>query len=149
MSAEVTVLSAASWQGHATELAQILRANSMGATGAFVPARSLAATHGGENATVSDASYWASHPSELDHALGGSAPTTSRPAINAGAAPVTQERLTMTVEEAAVALGISRAFAYEAVRRGEIPAITIGRRKLIPRAALEKMLGSVEPDADT
>ncbi len=37
-------------------------------------------------------------------------------------------RLTLTVEEAAQVLGISRAFAYEAVRRGEIPSIKIGRR---------------------
>ena len=32
-----------------------------------------------------------------------------------------QFRLTLTVEEVAATLGISRAFAYEAVRRGEIP----------------------------
>ena len=51
-----------------------------------------------------------------------------------------QQRLTMTVEEAATALGISRATAYEAVSRGEIPAIRIGRRILIPKVALEKLL---------
>jgi excisionase family DNA binding protein len=51
-----------------------------------------------------------------------------------------QQRLTMTVEEAAVALGISRATAYEAVSRGEIPCIRIGRRILIPKVALEKLL---------
>ncbi len=46
----------------------------------------------------------------------------------------------MTVEEAASALGISRAFAYEAVTRNEIPHVRIGRRILVPRAALERML---------
>jgi len=51
-----------------------------------------------------------------------------------------QQRLTMTVEEAAIALGISRASAYEAVSRGEIPCIRIGRRILIPKVALEKLL---------
>ena len=51
-----------------------------------------------------------------------------------------QQRLTMTVEEAATALGISRATAYDAVSRGEIPAIRIGRRILIPKVALEKLL---------
>ena len=51
-----------------------------------------------------------------------------------------QQRLTMTVEEAATALGISRATAYEAVSRGEIPAIRIGRRILIPKVALAKLL---------
>jgi excisionase family DNA binding protein len=50
------------------------------------------------------------------------------------------ERLTLTVEQAAEALGISRAFAYEAVARGDIPCIRIGRRVLIPKIALEKML---------
>jgi excisionase family DNA binding protein len=43
------------------------------------------------------------------------------------------------VEEAAAALGISRAFAYEAVTRNEIPHVRIGRWILIPRAALERM----------
>ncbi|HXY45875.1 MAG TPA: helix-turn-helix domain-containing protein [Acidimicrobiales bacterium] len=51
-----------------------------------------------------------------------------------------QERLTLTVEEAAKALGISRAFAYEAVRREEIPSIRIGKRVLVPKAALHKRL---------
>jgi excisionase family DNA binding protein len=50
------------------------------------------------------------------------------------------QRLTMTVEEAAQVLGISRATAYEAVGRGEIPCIRIGKRILIPKAALEKMV---------
>ncbi|MDE3205945.1 MAG: helix-turn-helix domain-containing protein [Acidobacteriota bacterium] len=35
-------------------------------------------------------------------------------------------------------LGISRASAYEAVRRGDIPAIRIGRRILVPRVALQR-----------
>ena len=50
------------------------------------------------------------------------------------------QRLTLTVEQAAEALGISRAFAYEAVARGEIPCIRIGRRVLIPKIALDKLL---------
>ena len=37
-------------------------------------------------------------------------------------------------------LGISRAFAYDAVRRGEIPAIKIGRRILVPKLALDRLL---------
>ena len=51
---------------------------------------------------------------------------------------------TMTVEEAAAALGISRAFAYEAITRNEIPHVRIGRRILVPRSALERMLGASE-----
>ena len=53
-------------------------------------------------------------------------------------------RLTLTVEEAAAALGISRAGAYDAVRRGEIPSIRIGRRVLVPRAALERLLDGAD-----
>jgi excisionase family DNA binding protein len=49
-------------------------------------------------------------------------------------------RLTLTVEEAAHALGIGRNSAYEAIRTGDIPSIRIGRRRLVPRAALEKKL---------
>jgi len=43
-------------------------------------------------------------------------------------------RLTLTVEEAAQLLGISRALAYEAVQRGEIPHLRVGRRILVPRS---------------
>ena len=50
------------------------------------------------------------------------------------------QRRTITVEEAAKALGIGRNSAYEAVRRGEIPSIAIGRRLLVPAAALERLL---------
>jgi excisionase family DNA binding protein len=52
------------------------------------------------------------------------------------------ERRVVTVNEAAVMLRISRASAYEAVRRKEIPTIRIGRRLLVPLAALERMLAS-------
>ena len=47
---------------------------------------------------------------------------------------------TMTVDEAAARLGIGRRLAYEAVQRGEIPVIRLGRRLLGPRAALDAML---------
>lgn len=55
------------------------------------------------------------------------------------------DRLTYTVEEAAAVLGISRAFAYEAVHRGEIPHLRIGRRILIPRSALTQLVESAGP----
>jgi excisionase family DNA binding protein len=48
-------------------------------------------------------------------------------------------RLTMTVDEVAKRLGISRPSAYEGVRVGQIPSVRIGRRLLIPVAALERM----------
>ncbi len=55
-------------------------------------------------------------------------------------------KLAMTVSEAACRLGIGRNSAYEAVRRGEIPTIRIGKRILVPIAALQQLLdGSWKP----
>lgn len=51
-------------------------------------------------------------------------------------------RLTLTVAEAAKVLGIGRSSAYEAVKLGQLPSIRIGRRLLVPIAALERMLQS-------
>ena len=53
-------------------------------------------------------------------------------------------RPVLTVEEAAAYLSLSRGSAYQAIRAGEIPSIRIGRRLLVPRAALEAMLGERE-----
>ena len=50
-------------------------------------------------------------------------------------------RLTLTIQEAAERLGIGRSAAYEAARAGELPTIRIGRRLVVPKAALEQMLG--------
>ena len=50
------------------------------------------------------------------------------------------ERYCMTVPEAAKKLGISRNFAYELVKQGQLPVIRFGKRLLIPRVALEKRL---------
>ena len=49
-------------------------------------------------------------------------------------------RLCMSVPEAAKLLGISRNNAYELVKRGELPSIKLGKRKLIPKVALERKL---------
>ena len=38
------------------------------------------------------------------------------------------------------ALGLSRQSTYDAVARGEIPVLRIGRRLLVPTAALRRML---------
>ncbi|MFN2504603.1 MAG: helix-turn-helix domain-containing protein [Acidimicrobiales bacterium] len=50
------------------------------------------------------------------------------------------DRLTVSVEEAAALLGISRALAYELVRRGDLPCLRLGRRVAIPRKALENFI---------
>jgi excisionase family DNA binding protein len=59
-----------------------------------------------------------------------------------------RERLTLSVEEAAEVLGIGRTLAYEAVRRGDIPTVRIGRRHLVPREALDQLLGSVTTNGE-
>jgi excisionase family DNA binding protein len=49
---------------------------------------------------------------------------------------------TLTVEQVARELGIGRNAAYEGVRSGQIPSIRIGKRLLIPRIALDRLLGA-------
>jgi excisionase family DNA binding protein len=50
------------------------------------------------------------------------------------------ERRVVTLDEAAALLRISRGSAYQAAKTREIPTIRIGRRLLVPFAALERML---------
>ena len=50
------------------------------------------------------------------------------------------QALTISIEEASRRLGIGKNQAYEAAGRGEIPTIRIGRRLLVPVAALDQML---------
>jgi excisionase family DNA binding protein len=51
-----------------------------------------------------------------------------------------EPRLTLTVTEAAKLLRLSRAFTYELVARGELPSVRLGRRIVIPRVAIERIL---------
>jgi excisionase family DNA binding protein len=60
--------------------------------------------------------------------------------MNIASAENDEPRLTYTVEETSGLLGLSVHSTYEAIRRSEIPAIRIGRRILIPRAALDATL---------
>lgn len=57
------------------------------------------------------------------------------------------KRRTLTVAEAAACLGVSRNTAYEAIRRGTVPSIRLGRRILIPTQALEALLSIGETTA--
>lgn len=50
------------------------------------------------------------------------------------------EKLTLTVDQTAEKLGISRASAYEGIHNGQIPHIRIGKRILVPLAAIENLL---------
>lgn len=50
--------------------------------------------------------------------------------------------LAYTVAQALERLPIGRTALYDAIRRKEIPAIRVGRRILIPRAALEAIFAN-------
>jgi len=54
-----------------------------------------------------------------------------------------EERLTIDIPECARLLGISRGTAYTLAAEGKLPTIRLGRRLVVPRAALEKMLAEV------
>jgi excisionase family DNA binding protein len=58
-----------------------------------------------------------------------------------------RERYTITPEEAGRVVGIGRTAAYDALRRGELPSLRIGRRLLVPTALLLRLLGHDERPA--
>lgn len=50
--------------------------------------------------------------------------------------------MAVSLPEAARLLGISKSLAYKLAETGEIPTIPLGeRRKIVPMAALEKIIG--------
>lgn len=53
------------------------------------------------------------------------------------------ESAVLSVSECAKILHLSRGSAYQGCLAGEIPHIKIGRRILIPRVAIQKLLESV------
>jgi excisionase family DNA binding protein len=58
------------------------------------------------------------------------------------------ERLTYTVCEVAELLGISRSKAYDLVAAGLLPIVPLpGRRKLVARTVLERLVNPSEPAA--
>ena len=104
------------------------------------------------NVTMTLPQCWEAHPDEYAEALKfaeSETPTVTRPRPKPERRrlysrqvrnPPPRRRLTLTVEEAAQLLGISRASAYEAIRRREIPSLRIGKRILIPRSQLERLI---------
>lgn len=54
--------------------------------------------------------------------------------------------VTISVEDVAELLGISARSAYRAARSGELPALRLGRRVLVPTARLLELIGE---DAST
>jgi excisionase family DNA binding protein len=51
---------------------------------------------------------------------------------------------TYSVPEAGRIVGLGKNASYDAARRGELPVLRFGRLLRVPRAALERMLGSNE-----
>lgn len=59
-------------------------------------------------------------------------------------------RLALTVKEAAAALGVGKDAIYKAINRGDLRAVKLGGRLLVPQIELNRMLGvdgSPEPMA--
>ena len=144
-----TVVSLDAWRGRTDHLAQLLAAAGRQTDGPRVVPNPPGVTPDPTSmAGVADPDYWATDLAALADAI---AQGTTSPGgapggrTSSGAVSTSGDRLTLTVEEAAASLGISRASAYEAVRRGDIPAIRIGRRILVPRVALERFLASALP----
>jgi excisionase family DNA binding protein len=139
---EVTITAPDYWARRPAELAQLL--STCGAGGPAAIADPSGRTPDPEKmAVVVSPAEWANHPRELQEALAADAgQATNQAGSGVGAVAPVEDRLTLTVEEAATLLGISRAFAYEAVNRGEIPSIRIGRRILVPKAALQRFIGA-------
>ncbi|MBT9140974.1 MAG: putative DNA-binding proteinA [Dehalococcoidia bacterium] len=57
-----------------------------------------------------------------------------------------KETLVLSVPEAGRLLGLSRATAYALANSGELPCLRLGRRLIVPKAALEKLLESAGKD---
>lgn len=53
-------------------------------------------------------------------------------------------RLVLTVEEAGILLGLSRGSAYLAAQSGALPVLRVGRRLLVPKAALQRLLDGTQ-----
>ena len=53
-------------------------------------------------------------------------------------------RTVVSIREAALVLGVSSRSAYAAAKNGQLPAIHLGHRYVVPAAKLREMLGGAE-----
>ncbi len=76
--------------------------------------------------------------------------STALPSGQPPAAPDAAEddRLTWDVPEAARRLGVSPGYYYRAASRGELPVKRLGRRLVVPKAALLRLLNDSAPAAE-
>jgi excisionase family DNA binding protein len=135
---EVTVTAPAYWAEHVEELAQQHLASASSNRVVEHPTGELVDLK--RRAVLTAPRLWVYYPKALREGLR----TASHLKLPA------EDRLVFTVSEAAALLGISRSFAYEAAKKGEIPTMHIGRRILVPKAALERLLsGEQETHGDS
>ena len=144
---EMTVVGVDYWVDKSDQLAQLLATTDAPA----IPDPSGRPVVPGHVVVLTRPAAWAQNIVELRDALafaaGSSATQATRSSQTAaGAVAPVEDRLVYTVEEAATLLGISRSFAYEAVQRGKIPSMRIGKRILVPKAALRRFLHAENPD---
>jgi excisionase family DNA binding protein len=59
--------------------------------------------------------------------------------------PESPECRTVSLEDAAKILGISRASTYAYAKSGDLPVIRIGNRLLMPKAAIDKLFAEYAP----
>ncbi len=55
------------------------------------------------------------------------------------------ECLTLTVPQVSKILGLSKNSCYQACLNGQLPHLKIGKRILIPKIAIERMLADIGP----
>lgn len=54
------------------------------------------------------------------------------------------EKLLLSVNESGAALGVSRSSIYKMLGSGELSSVTLGRRRLIPKTAIEALIATAE-----
>jgi len=66
--------------------------------------------------------------------------TTGRKLRGSSQPASADERLVYTIPEAGRLLGLSRNGSYAAAKRGDIPTMRIGRRLLVPKLPLHRLI---------
>lgn len=56
------------------------------------------------------------------------------------------EKSVYSIPETALVLGISRTLAYDLANTGKLPVLRLGKRMVVPKASLERMLETVVAD---
>ena len=65
---------------------------------------------------------------------------TSKAARQALLTPELEHKQGHSVDEACALLDCSRGFVYELIARGELETVKIGRRRIVPKASIQKIL---------